>query len=310
MKLILGYLIVGVYFNAIFCRILVADDAYRNKSSVQMILNNFNFSSYDFVFGFSTGHVGTSSLSKATMYVNTSNISFVHEASQESAKYAVRWRNGTKEMDSIYVRRKFLPKVLNFKKSKEMLIDMGHHTICFADSLIKYVNKETNYSLLFIRIRRRRLETAFSLMYMAPHIVLRDLSDMMFRYHPYERETEIVLKPPSKQVWMNFTVFQQALWYIDETEMRWQKLIADNRAHLNYLEVWWSSQEHGSFETVVQVIQSIISRKVINERIHPPIHIKVHAGYHVLELKSKESYFKDQDLKYRQMMGIHFIDSE
>ena len=61
-------------------------------------------------------------------------------------------------------------------------------------------------------------------------------SALWFRYCPFDREEDVILHPPSRGAWMNFTTFQKALWLVDETEARWHRLVAEN-PFMNYTEV-------------------------------------------------------------------------
>jgi hypothetical protein len=58
--------------------------------------------------------------------------------------------------------------LVNQRGDREVLVDLGHHNLYFAQAFIKYLFKETNETFLFVRIRRDRYETALSLTYKYP----------------------------------------------------------------------------------------------------------------------------------------------
>jgi hypothetical protein len=99
---------------------------------------------------------------------------------------------------------------------------------------------------------------------------------MSYRYCPFERKELVINKPPSHAAWVNFTVFQQSLWMIDEIEARWQRLIT-MYPNLEYEELYWSKSVPDSFNEAATSIASFLG---MTEKIVYKLkkHMKVHVG--------------------------------
>ena len=60
-----------------------------------------------------------------------------------------------------------------------------------------------------------------------PDEPFKDACELKTRFCPYDRPSENVLQLPSITTWESFSIFQQTLWVMDETEARWNKLKID-----------------------------------------------------------------------------------
>lgn len=107
---------------------------------------------YDFVFGWSTGHVGSTSLSSASTYSHPRNITFVFEKFPRSKS---SWRNHGKDEEYEYA-KKHLQRLDQLRRN-HTLVDMGHHNMYFIYGLLQMIKQSPEeYRILFIRIRRHR----------------------------------------------------------------------------------------------------------------------------------------------------------
>lgn len=133
-------------------------------------------------------------------------------------------RKMTPDEEYEYVKNVFIPFLERCKQEKLTLLDLGHHNLYFINGLVQYLT-DTSYKFIFVRIRRNRIESAISLSYKNPGEQYNDLchnirckdcsryavKGLITRYCPYDRVEDVVLHPPSKAVWENFTVTQQAV---------------------------------------------------------------------------------------------------
>lgn len=224
---------------------------------------------YDFIFGWSTGHVGTTSTSQGKLYGNPDDVVFLHET--HNGKYNLndklhteRWMNTTYSEEYEWVKSEYIPFLLKCRGKKRTLLDMGHNNMYFVDALIAYLLNETNYRFIFVRIRRERLESGLSLIYKTPteqhqHIC----HDLVTRYCPFNRIEDVALHPPDRQTWRQMTIFQQAMWMVDEVEARWNRLLTRHPS-MERLELLWGKCWDGSFDRMAARIAALmgITRKV------------------------------------------------
>ena len=286
-----------------------------------VLVSSKRSSNYDFIFGYSTGHVGTTTLSEGRYYGMPSKIVFLHEMKygpfgnnnidilQWSYNTSV-WRQNDQVKDMIYVKEVFLPfLLLSMKRAKATtLVDMGHHNLYFIDALVKYLLNETNYKFLIVRLRRERLETAVSLSYHRPNKPMVELCrELITRFCPYDRVNEVINKPPSTDIWNNFTVTQQALWIIDETEARWLKLINDNPM-MNFTEVYWSASYPQSMDEAALTVAQFLNIDKIAVWSNTWEHMEEHkhSGENTGKVQPIQE-IRAQDQKYRQSMNYSYV---
>lgn len=114
-----------------------------------------------------------------------------------------------------------------------IMMDLGHYNLFYYNGIVQYFTSPKYASIrpdnvckniLFVRIRRPRLETAFSLYYRSTGNSITNIcNDFTVNYCPTTNPHSVILHPPSLESWNNLTAFQQTLWIIDETNARWHK---------------------------------------------------------------------------------------
>lgn len=224
---------------------------------------------YDFVFGWSTGFVGTMSLSSSVLFGNPPNIKFIFEGLEDHSSFNYEdvlhsvkyrddlWKHWTHEDEYKYVKNEFMPSMVEKRGNKSTLVDFGHHNLYFIYGLLKYFQEYPKYRVLIVRVRRERLETALSMMYCKfGRDEVEKCSDLctqsLFRYCPMDRQKDVILKT-NQRVFGTFTEFQKALWMIDEVEARWWRAIRHHRgAHT--LEISWSKAWPDSFLNATKTV--------------------------------------------------------
>ena len=107
---------------------------------------------YDYVFGWSNGHVGSTSLSSAATYANPKNITFTFE---KYPRPKSAWRNHGKDKEFEFA-RKYLQR-LDLLRKNQTLVDLGHHNMYFIYGILQVMlESPQEYRILFVRIRRHR----------------------------------------------------------------------------------------------------------------------------------------------------------
>jgi hypothetical protein len=200
-------------------------------------------SKYDCIFGFSTGHVGTTTLSNIHSYNGgkVSGLALLFEGSNPLKRKKVHVtqkqyrQNFTVEDEITFVRKRFAPHLANMQRlyGAQVLMDLGHYNLFYYNGLIEYFASEKYASerpenicrrMLFVRIRRPRIETAFSLVYHSSGKMISDVcTAFAVNFCPYSNPHAVILHPPSRETWTSLSGFQQCLWLIDETNARWER---------------------------------------------------------------------------------------
>lgn len=294
-------------FAHLFGCVLGADDNNKPKKHEKR-----SFLSYDFILGFSTGHVGTTSLSEGKLYGNPEHVVFLHESNFGHFKannvHKERWRTMNKASEYDYVKSSYYPFLVNCRGDLQTLLDLGHHNLFFIDGLVRYLTNETMARVMFVRIRRDRLESALSLTFDTPKHQYDDLCNnrgLVYRYCPFERTDDVILKVPSKKIWNEFSIFQKALWMVDETDARWQRLLREF-PKLPHLDVLWGKRWPGSLDAAASSIATLLS---VNSTVAYKETWRighVHAGGAEEEILSDNSH-AIADRQYRKKMGYKYV---
>jgi hypothetical protein len=302
-------------FKVAICLFLLAANVKSYKDPLKA-----NDKPYDFIFGWSTGHVGTTTLSRSRTYGNPKNLIFLHETiprpnnQTNFTKQDLRKQNPvykmpidylqSKQEEYLYIKNIYIPYLVSMKKQYTTLIDLGHHNLYFIHGLVQYLEEYRHiYRILFIRVRRDRYETAISLTYKNPtHQHTNLCTDLHYRYCPINRYQDILLKPPNIDIWINMSEFQKALWMIDEVESRWKNLIVSSPS-IARIEVFWSSMSMGSIEQAVRNIANAIGIEFkSSESIQ---RTQLHAGSKISDMTStKQLYLEDR--RYRELMQYNY----
>lgn len=195
-----------------------------------------------------------------------------------------------------FVKKQYVPFILQCRGQHQTLVDLGHHNLFFAKALIEYLLSETKFRFIFVRIRRERYELAVSLIFGTPGTALTNMcKDTGWRLCPFERREDVIIPVPNERVWAKLTNFQQALWMIDEVEARWLSFIAAF-PQMERLEVFWEKAGGpASFDAAAMAVGDLFG---VQSAPYHWLHKKVHAG----KLFKNLSYsidFKKEDSAYR-----------
>lgn len=212
------------------------------------------------IIGFSTGHVGTTSLSARRSYhcscesranckCSLSHYGFFHEAGKrlglQSTHASLRdWHEAPLEgsltaREAELVSSAYLPE---WNKHPRALI-LSHDTLYLYRGILAAVPHQ---QLLFVRIRRSRAEFIASF----------GKYDAMSRdWYCLEPSSHDRASPMPESSWEEMCMRDKAAWFCDEVEARWQRLRAEH-PRLAVLEVEWSKEEPGSFDALARSIAS------------------------------------------------------
>ena len=213
----------------------------------------------EFVFGFSTGHTGTTSLSDRDTFSSglsrpLSDVAFFFEVGGAQRNTA-----DVREQER-HVRNVYLPSLaagLETKRDHGLLrkhgpvplcVDLSHWDLFFYRGLIRTMEVGRK-SFRFVRIRRDAIEIARSL---AENT---QLSTHDLHYHkkfhtvtgfdPFEARDAIVLGV-GEAAWANLSAVQQGIWMADETEAQWRRYVP-TQVRRRALEVSWSKYDGGAW---------------------------------------------------------------
>ena len=221
-----------------------------------------------YVFGFSTGHVGTTSLSSRRLYhcecevrahcrCALSHHGFFHESGQrrglQSSHPTLReWheaplRGGTPaereaelvEREAELVRRAYLP----MWGRHERALVLSHDTLYLQRGILAAVPHK---QLLMVRIRRAREE--FIASFGRYDRIERD-------WYPLVPSAHGSISHVAPAAWDAMSMADKAAWFADEVEAQWQQLRREH-PELPVLEVEWSKARDGSFYEMADAIAS------------------------------------------------------
>lgn len=206
-----------------------------------------------YMFGISTGHAGSTSLSKRASYSGSlkANISFRFENSFLGRRTWLSWA-GTKpslEEQEVKVRNDYKLLIDNLldNDQSQTYVDLGHHNML---GMLRTTPKVFGDDVFFLRFRRDRVHTAYSF-----SKYRHGLCKNGYRVCPL---TDWHLLSPhsrnwTEDAWRSMTHVQQHLWFIDEVEAQFQQLLREN-PHVSYLECNWSDDLEHCFELVSSIL--------------------------------------------------------
>lgn len=233
-----------------------------------------------YIFGVTTGHAGSTSLSSAKSYSGESleHVLFAFEGSgiinvPDDPTHSARkhwqswWLAGpSAEEQESKVRNEYKAgidaQLLN--TGATTYVDLGHHNV---EGILRTTPKVFGEDLLLIRVRRSRFPTAFSFATRV-HRVNDSLCNNMWTICPTKNEA--MLRPAgtlpstvdvaiesiglwSQEQWQRLDTSQQHFWFIDELEAEWQRLLEENPG-VSYLECDWVDDLRSCFEAVAAVL--------------------------------------------------------
>jgi hypothetical protein len=240
----------------------------RSDDDNGVVLDGRYIEDVEFIFGYSTGHVGTSSFAERERYgegERQDSIRFRHEWVETKLKHDV-WITYNEHDEYNFVRQQMFPTIMeSLKAYQKTYFDNGHHVLYFIYGLLRFMNElklaHPNFDCKFLRIRRNRVESAISLEHPgSSHKHHEDPTSLITRYHPFERPHEVILKL-NEATWDSFTDYQKALWIVDETEARWQHMVNTLFPLLNYTDIYWESTpglSNYTFNQGVRVIAGVL----------------------------------------------------
>jgi hypothetical protein len=256
-----------------------------------------------FVVAFSTGHVGTTTLSDKRTYnskdVKAANLHFVFEKGgvPPSTCSSPSW-NLQSEIE--HVEHYYGPAVLDYELFDKnfTVIDLSHSNLCFYRGLI-WVLRKSQVPFEFVRIRRERLETVIS-MSVQNGTFIDFFKNDYYRFEPFSQISQVHLPIPGhRETWEGMVRAQHVLWVIDETQARWESLIA-HFPDLPYAEIYWSKMDD-NFTAAVSQIAKILGVKPADSA---PMVKKVHAGSASKD-EDMRARLRRLDLKYRAIMEFN-----
>ena len=190
--------------------------------------------------------------------------------------------------------------------SSRSTMDLGHHSLYWGDELLaSFAKNQRMGSLALLRIRRDRYETAHSLLFRnSSGWFLDNITDYKWGYYPYHRPEDVLLKPPSREVWESLNPFQTFLWFQDEVEARWQQFLDKYKfkyPNIFFSELYWSNESPGSMGVVAGEVGEWLGAR--NHSIPlPKKHVKPHAG-NASDFVARLPQYVSWDMEYRARMG-------
>jgi len=249
-----------------------------------------------YIFGHSTGHAGSTSVSHAFHsascswnIVKCSKGVLRRECFENSSPNERIWPYDPK---CELVKSKLIPYLESFRRDGQIYVDMGHYhnqgrTIeCIASILGK--------EAIFVHIRRNRYDIANSFLgkgMITPCLNTGEKHPEV-SICPFSGEDEgPVDLPVSDQVWLQMTPFQKFLWYADEIEHRWH--ILKTQYDSTFFEITWSFQSEFQ-DSLNQVLSEMACETVSLENR------KKHIKHTARNRNCSQEIL--QDFKYREMM--------
>jgi hypothetical protein len=255
-----------------------------------------------FVFGFSTGHVGTTTFASYGAYeledIKANRVSLLFERAGVPGN-TYKKPSWTLESEIQHVEYYYGPELMgNVTHASSMVrVDLSHSNLFFYRGLLNVLNKN-NCSFSFVRIQRNRHELAVSMS--TEHRKAVDFfSRDYFRYHPFEGEDRVILQiPGGNATWDAFSMAQRVLWVIDETEARWQWILSEYPT-IKFRVVKWSKIDDNIADAVA-TIANVIGVNPVKGQIP---HKKIHAGKwshdgELLEMVSMQDQLYKEKMKY------------
>ena len=225
-----------------------------------------------YVFGFSTGHVGTHTFCNPHSYVSgRASVESVGFTFERGVMHTSEYDNVTADAEEQHVRGTYLPLLRQQSWSSDSqhrkhplatCVDLSHPNLYFYEGLLRVLRPAA--ALAFVRIRRPEVEVARSFVAESS----REFLHLGFGYRPDINPSRVVLSLPTTTFYA-LNPFQQGLWSVDETEARWQLLEGRLRAEVadritpavEVLDVFWSKEVPGSMERAVHKVASFLGLK-------------------------------------------------
>lgn len=214
------------------------------------------------IFGFvmSTGRCGTTYLATTLRCPENQRCSIVHEAdrgitAKRILKVAQLYDDKAMITDWVYGTK--VPQLASLVERSNLTryIDTGHQVV-FGDMLANLAEILGPDHMRVVRLRRNRLETAASF---AGEPAKRDpcsykMEDINLHYCPFHAGA--LLRPIGGQAaWRQLNKYQMYLWWVDEVEAVWQKLLRTHGSSFQHIEINYSGR---MTEDAVQTISDFL----------------------------------------------------
>jgi hypothetical protein len=293
----------------------------HNSTTLRRLIEAKALPQKQFIFGYSTGHVGTTTFANEEAYCSKKECSrkkrilFKHE--HHSLKRD-EWKDFDLKQEYNWVNKNYFPHILNLMSEwdKDIYFDTGHTSLYYADGLMKYINENNLYhTTTFLRIRRHRHEAAVSLTFnreeMSQNGIKKDnYMDEAYpvdptvyakcSFNPFYRPDDVIIKI-KPDIWETLTPFQKGLWVVDETEEQWLRLIKKYPS-IKYVEIYFESEKGLSDNTMTKAMKQVADVLGIEPATH-----EVHSNVHVpdtmaqkLEKTNHRKKMKEEDEYYRK----------
>eukprot|EP00756_Hemistasia_phaeocysticola_P011923 Hpha_TRINITY_DN15162_c1_g1::TRINITY_DN15162_c1_g1_i1::g.128022::m.128022 len=181
------------------------------------------------------------------------------------------------------------------------IVVSGHDSLLYYRGVLATLNPD---DLLFVRLRRDRYETARS---WEPNYAKLDPNTgcptlkggcPWYCFCPFAQPASVRL-PVTMAVWKKLSPFQRSLWYVDETEARWQALVNQNPGVATVALPSWSKTEEKPYGRMLEHFTRVLGLHLPDDGV---AHLKVHTK--VLENVTEwRAACKIVDDQYIQWMG-------
>ena len=204
-----------------------------------------------FVLGFSTGHVGTTTISSASSYGNSSSVAhfFFEECTLSELLPLMRNENALPAQEhhvrTVWARHLVSKLSRRGAHTAGVCVDLSHYTLPFYRGLIS-VLQASGRPLSLVRIRRDACEVASSFFSSGSRFGACVAAVGFCPLHAAMVGSLVLSTGTTRAAWSNWTAFQKALWIADETEAQWLRRVVPGAlgvigAQTSILEVSWSS---------------------------------------------------------------------
>ena len=178
-----------------------------------------------YVFGFSNGHAGTTTLSEPATYAGSRRLNSTGFAFEVGGrKYALTNRaTDSVQREIEHVRNVYLPALWKIIEGKKTVphgaqlnecVDLSHFNLFFFRGLL-HVMRELQLPFKLVRLRRDAVELSRS---------FGDPDLLWVAFRPFEAPHARVLQlARPKKTWNNMTWVHKGLWMVDEVESQWLK---------------------------------------------------------------------------------------
>lgn len=212
----------------------------------------------ELVIGYSTGHVGTTTLSSSQPYMDGSHakvkdIAFFFEIGRMRKR-----RNATLKDEEQHVRGKYFGAIRSQLKGEfhKTCVDLSHMNLYFIRGLLSVLRADrVPYRL--VRIRRDAVEVARSFEAQGKPWVF---------YSPYDSEPAL---PVSSATYDRFDPLQKRLWMVDETEARWRRDVGQEDRH-RALQVFWAKAGAPGGSSLANAARPIAELLGLSAKESPP----------------------------------------